>query len=71
MDISLYTKEEVKCKLEAYERCSKTTITFSKDKWNEEKYNEYINEFKGNKNIHKLVKIEEGIEEVLFERGQK
>ena len=68
MDIALYTKDEVKCKLIAYERCSKTTITFSKDKYREERYNEYINEFKSNKNIHKLVKIEEGIEEILFER---
>ena len=53
MDIALYTKDEVKCKLIAYERCSKTTITFSKDKYREDKYNEYINEFKSNKNIHK------------------
>ena len=66
-----YNIENVKCRLIAMEKCSTTTLTFLNDKWDEERYKGYLNEFKANKNIHKIVKVENGIEEVLLERNKE
>lgn len=63
-----YNQENVKCRLLAYAKCNSTVITFLKDKYNEDSYNKYLNDFKTNKNIHKIVKVENGIEEILLER---
>ena len=58
----------IKCKLIAYERCSKTTITFFKEYYTTEKFEFKLKEFKSNKNIYKIVKIENDIEEILYEK---
>lgn len=66
-----YNQENVKCRLIGYQKCSTTTWTFLKDRWNEESYNKYLNDFKSDKNIHKIVKVEDGIEEILLERNKE
>lgn len=63
-----YFREDVKLRLIGYGKCNTTTITFTKDKWSEEVYIKYLNDFKANKNIHKIVKVENGMEEVLLDR---
>lgn len=63
-----HNREDIKLRLVAEGKCNRTMITFFNDRWNEEKYKEYLNEFKTNKDIHKIVKIENDIEEVLLER---
>lgn len=63
-----YARENVKLRLIGYGKCNTTTVTFTNDKWNEEVYNKYLSDFKANKNIHKIVKFENGIEEVLLDR---
>lgn len=63
-----YKIEDIKCRLLAEGKCNKTMITFLKNNYSEERYNNYLAEFKGNRNIHKIVKIENGVEEVLLER---
>lgn len=68
MDIQFYKEEEVKCRLISYERCSKTTITFFNKNYNQEKYNTILADFKNNPKIFKISKIENGVEEVIFEK---
>ena len=67
-DDAYYSREEVKCSLVAYGNCNKTMVTFLKDKWCSETYDKYLLEFKANKGIHKIVKLKNGIEEILLER---
>lgn len=62
--------DNVKCKLIAYEKCSKTTITFFKEYYEEEKFENKLKEFKSNKKIYKIVKVENDIEEILYEKVQ-
>ena len=63
-----YQREDIKLRLVAYGSCNKTMVTFLKDKYNDETYRRYLSEFKMNKNIHKIVKIENEIEEVILDR---
>lgn len=63
-----YNINDIKCRLLAYAKCNSTVVTFLKDKYSEDSYNKYLNDFKANKNIHKIVKIENKTEEVLLER---
>ena len=65
-----YKREEIKLRLIAYGKCNKTMITFLKDTYNEETYNKYLSDFKANKNIHKIIKVENETEEVLLERNK-
>ena len=66
-----YKIEDIKLRLVAEGKCNRTMITFLKDNYNEERYNNYVDEFKGNRNIHKIVKIENGVDEVLLERNKE
>ena len=63
-----YKQEDIKCRLVSEGKCNRTVITFLKDSYNEENYRRYLGEFKMNKNIHKIFKIENGVEEILLDR---
>lgn len=63
-----YQREDIKLRLVAEGKCNKTMVTFFKDNYNDETYRRYLGEFKMNKNIHKIVKIENEIEEVILDR---
>ena len=68
MYISSYKEEDIKCKLIGSEKCSVTTITFPKDKYDDERYQRYLLDMKNNPKIHKIIKIENDEEEVIFEK---
>lgn len=63
-------KDNIKCRLIGYGRCFTEIITFPKDKYNEKNYNIYLNKLKENIKINKIVKIENGVEEVLLEKNK-
>ena len=53
-------------KLISEEDCCKTTVTFNK--YNQEKEEKYLSDFKSNSNIHKIVRIENDEEVILLEK---
>lgn len=68
MQIEFYKPEDIKFRLIGYEKCSKTTITFLNDTYNEDTYNYRLNEMKNNVKIHKITKLKNEIEEIILER---
>ena len=66
-----YIENDVKCRLIAYEKYSKTTITFFKNVYNKENYLKSLSDLKMNLNIDKIIKVENGEEEVLFEKQKQ
>lgn len=63
-----YEEKDVKCRLIAYEKCSKTTITFFYKHYTVENYNRVLTELKMNINISKIIKVEKEEEEIIFEK---
>lgn len=61
-------REDIKLRLVGIGKCNKSMITFTKDKYTRERYDYWLGEFRSNKNIHKIIKIEDGIEEIILER---
>ena len=53
--------------LVAEERNTKTTICFKED-YNQEAYDKWLNIFKNDHKVKKILTIKDGVEEVLFER---
>ena len=51
----------------AEERNTKTTICFKQD-YNQEAYDKWLNIFKNDHKVKKILTIKDGVEEVLFER---
>jgi hypothetical protein len=63
-----YKPEDIKCRLIGHERCCTQTITFLNDTYREESYKNYLREMTSNNKIHKMVKVENGDEEVILEK---
>lgn len=63
-----YKLDDIKCRLIGYEKHAKQVITFLKDAYSEESYQSNLNDMKSNHKIHKIVKIENGEEELILER---
>lgn len=61
-------REDIKLRLIGISKCNQSMITFSKEKYTRERYDYWLSEFRSNKNIHKIIKIEDGIEEIVLER---
>jgi len=64
-----YRPEDVKVRLLGYEKHAKQVITFLKDTYNEDSYQNNLTNMKSNHKIHKIVKIENGEEEVILDKN--
>lgn len=63
-----YKLDDIKCRLIGYEKHAKQVITFLKDTYNEDSYQNNLTNMKSNHKIHKIVKFENEAEEVILER---
>lgn len=71
LEVKFEKKEDEKLRVIAYEKCCMTTIIFFNKTWKEDTLKQYLAEFKLNKNIFKIVSIEDGVETIIYEKENK